>query len=213
MPSFLQFFWHLLIDLGGFFWHFLTILVILHFFLSARPEQLVSGAGVAAGGDAGGPSGTHKSQVFLHFRFFLSGYLSHFFLLHVSPSLSEHEGEGGGGDGGGAGQKLHVPLHLSKNVLVNEHLAISCPRPSSTRPRKRMGLCVHNCCLCNSASQKDGSVSPHGGDGEGGAGGGGAVLSAPTLLMSTQEATRYLRRRVPLNLGSAIFVWLKRLLA
>jgi hypothetical protein len=56
-------------------------------------------------------------------------------------------------------------------------------------------------------------VSPHGGDGEGGAGGGGAVLSAPTLLMSTQEATRYLRRRVPLNLGSAIFVWLKRLLA
>ena len=195
MPSFLQFFWHFLIDLGGFFWHFLTILVILHFFLSARPEQLVSGAGGAAGGDAGG-SGPHKSQVFLHFRFFLSGYLSHFFLLHVSPSLSEHEGEGGGGDGGGAGQKLHVPLHFSKNVLVNEHLAILS---------KTVG---------NSASQKDGSVSPaHGGDGEGGAGGGGAVLSAPTLLMSTQEATRYLRRRVPLNLGSAIFVWLERLLA
>ena len=148
----MQFFWHFLIDLGGFFWHFLTILVILHFFLSARPEQLVSGAGGAAGGDAGG-SGPHKSQVFLHFRFFLSGYLSHFFLLHVSPSLSEHEGEGGGGDGGGAGQKLHVPLHFSKNVLVNEHLAIL----SKT--------------VVNSASQKDGSMSPHGGDGDGEGGG------------------------------------------
>ena len=369
----MQFFWHFLIDLGGFFWHFLTILVILHFFLSARPEQLVSGAGGAAGGDAGG-SGPHKSQVFLHFRFFLSGYLSHFFLLHVSPSLSEHEGEGGGGDGGGAGQKLHVPLHFSKNVLVNEHLAILSETVVNSASQKDGSMSPHGgdgdgeggggggggggdgggagqkphvplhfsknvlvnehlailsetvvnsasqkdgsmsphggdgdgegggtmhllqlnsqvydqgCTLHltifssrvptppagpgsvlaqnagsmslqgeggggdgggggsggagqrlhvplhfstnvlvnehlailsktvgNSASQKDGSVSPaHGGDGEGGAGGGGAVLSAPTLLMSTQEATRYLRRRVPLNLGSAIFVWLERLLA
>ena len=62
----------------------------------------------------------------------------------------------------------------------------------------------------NSATQKPGSVSPQmaplGCDV-------GAALSAPTLLMSTQEATRDLRRRVPLNLGSATFVWLERLLA
>ena len=88
-------------DLGGFFWHFLTLIV--HPFSSARPAQLVSGGGAAGDGGDDGGSGPHKSQVFLHFRFFLSGYLSHFFFLHVSPSLSEHAGVLGGGDHGGEG--------------------------------------------------------------------------------------------------------------
>ena len=34
-------------DFGGFFWHFLTILVILHFLSSARPAQSVRAAGLA----------------------------------------------------------------------------------------------------------------------------------------------------------------------
>ena len=91
-------------DLGGFFWHLSTLIV--HSVSSARPAQLVGG-----GGDDGG-SGPHKSQVFLHFRFFPSGYLSHFFFLHVTPPLSEHAGALGGGDhgdGGGEGGGIPAP--------------------------------------------------------------------------------------------------------
>jgi len=72
-------------------------------------------------------------------------------------------------------------------------------------------------------------VSGAGGGGEGDGGGGGSTpelddggggvaarsadhCSASTLLR-TQEAKRHLRTRVPLNLGSATFLWLVRLLA
>ena len=56
------------------------------------------------GDGGGGGCGPHSSQVFLHLRFFLSGYLSHSFFLHFSPSLSAHaDGLGGGGGGGGSG--------------------------------------------------------------------------------------------------------------
>ena len=37
----------------------------------------------------------------------------------------------------------------------------------------------------------------------------GAVLSAPTLFVVTQEATRHLRTRVTFNLGCATFLWSK----
>ena len=71
MASFLQFFWHFFMDVGGFFWHFLTLIV--HLFLLVRPAQLVSGGGAAGDGGDDGGSGPHKLQVFLHFRFLLSG--------------------------------------------------------------------------------------------------------------------------------------------
>ena len=74
----------------------------MHFFWSARPAQSVSGGGGDGGGGDGGSdggSGPHSLQVFLHFRFFSGRYLRHFFLLHVTPSLSAHAGELGGGDG------------------------------------------------------------------------------------------------------------------
>ena len=61
-PSFLQFFWHFFMDFGGFFSHFLTILVILHFFLSARPGQLVSGDGADGGGGGEGEGGGGEGE-------------------------------------------------------------------------------------------------------------------------------------------------------
>jgi hypothetical protein len=100
----LQLFWHFFMDFGGFFLHFLTILVILHFFWSARPAQLVSGGdgdGDGGGGGGGGNdvgSDPHWLQVFLQFRNLLSRYLSQSFFLHFCPSLSVHaDGLGGGG--------------------------------------------------------------------------------------------------------------------
>ena len=66
MPSFLQFFWHFLMDLGGFFWHLSTLIV--HSVSSARPAQLVGGGsddGGSGGGEGGGAG--QKKQDPLHF--------------------------------------------------------------------------------------------------------------------------------------------------
>ena len=85
---------------------------------------------------------------------------------------------------------------------------------------------------CSPDCEREGGgkgVSGAGGGGEGDGGGGGSTpelddggggvaarsadhCSASTLLR-TQEAKRHLRTRVPLNLGSATFLWLERLLA
>ena len=100
LPSFLHRFLHFFMDFGGFFSHFLTL--ILHASSSGRPPQLTSGSD---GGEGG--SGSHKPQVFLHACFF-SGFLQCLF-LHFFFAVSTHagglggggEGLGGDGDGGG----------------------------------------------------------------------------------------------------------------
>ena len=102
LASPLQCFLHFFMDFGGFALHFLTILAILHFFLSARPGQLVSGGGADAGADGGG-SGLHKPQVSLHFSFFAGLYFLHFFGMHFLSVSAQSNGIGGDGEGDGGG--------------------------------------------------------------------------------------------------------------
>ena len=66
MRSFLHFFPHFVMEFGGFFLHFVTL--ILHFLLSVRLLQSTSGSAGGGGGDGGaeGGSGSHEPQVFLH---------------------------------------------------------------------------------------------------------------------------------------------------
>ena len=103
LPSFLHFFLHFFIDFGGFFSHFLVL--ILHASSSLRPPQLTSGSEGDGGADGG--SGSHKPQVFVR-AFFFSRSLQCLF-LHFFFAVSTHagglgdgcEGLGGDGDGGG----------------------------------------------------------------------------------------------------------------
>ena len=99
LPSFLHRFLHFFMDFGGFFSHFLTL--ILHASSSVRPPQLTSGSD---GGEGG--SGSHKPQVFLHACFFsgLQCLFLHFFFAvstHAGGLGGGGEGLGGDGDGGG----------------------------------------------------------------------------------------------------------------
>ena len=65
LRSFLHLFPHFVMEFGGFFLHFVTL--ILHFLL-LRPLQSTSGSagGGGGGGGAEGGSGSHEPQVFLH---------------------------------------------------------------------------------------------------------------------------------------------------
>ena len=63
LPSFLHFFLHFFMDFGGFFSHFLIL--ILHALSSLRARQLVSGSSGDGGADGGSVS--HRPQVFLQF--------------------------------------------------------------------------------------------------------------------------------------------------
>ena len=131
-------------DFGGFALHFLTILAILHFFLSARPAQSVSGGGGgrggrSVGGGGGGGSGSHKSHVFLQFCFFLGLYFWHFLWLQTSPALSVHAGGLGGGDdgrGGGEGAMITTCETIGSVALstVTPTAALSAVK-LLTRPR------------------------------------------------------------------------------
>ena len=84
LPSFLHFFLHFFIDFGGFFSHFLVL--ILHASSSLRPPQLTSGSEGDGGADGG--SGSHKPQVFVHAFFFSRSlqclFLHFFFAVSVS---------------------------------------------------------------------------------------------------------------------------------
>ena len=68
LRSFLHFFPHFVTEFGGFFLHF--VILILHFLWSLKPLQSTSGsAGGGGSGDGGaeGGRGSHEPQVFLHF--------------------------------------------------------------------------------------------------------------------------------------------------
>jgi len=106
LRSFSHCFSHFFMNLGGFFSHFLIL--ILHA-LSLRPPQLSSGSDGDGGADGGSDSGSgsHKPQVFLH-AFFFSESLQCLF-LHFFSNVSTH-GEGLGG-GGGASHWSQVFLH------------------------------------------------------------------------------------------------------
>ena len=76
-----------------------ALILILHF-LSLTPLQSTSVGDDGGGADGG--SGSHLSQVFLHF-FFIEGTLHFFFLHFLEVSTHGGDGVGGGGEGLGVG--------------------------------------------------------------------------------------------------------------
>jgi len=87
-----------------FFVFFLHALILILHFLSLKPLQSTSVGDDGGGADGG--SGSHLSQVFLHFCH-IAGSLHFFFLHFLEVSTHGGDGVGGGGEGlGGGGEGM-----------------------------------------------------------------------------------------------------------